>query len=116
MDYKDLKGDKKEESSSIISERVKKARNLQLERYRDDKIFNNSQIINKDIRKYCKLSPSSEKIMKLAFEKYKFSGRTYNKLLKVSRTIADLDGEESILDSHILEAVRYRTLDNKYWG
>ena len=54
--------------------------------------------------------------MSQAFTKYKFSGRTYTKLLKVSRTIADLDGEELIQDKHILEAIRYRTLDNKYWG
>ena len=51
-----------------------------------------------------------------AFKKYRFSGRTYNKVLKVSRTIADLDGEDIILEKHILEAIRYRTLDNKYWG
>jgi magnesium chelatase family protein len=116
VDYKDLKGDKIEESSEIIRKRVNIARDLQLERYKDDNIFNNSQITNKYIKKYCKLSESSEKIMNLAFEKYKFSGRTYNKLLKVSRTIADLDGEESIQDAHLLEAIRYRTLDNKYWG
>lgn len=54
--------------------------------------------------------------MNQAFTKYKFSGRTYNKILKVSRTIADLDGEETIQDKHILEAIRYRTLDGKYWG
>lgn len=116
VEYKDLKGDRVEESSAIIRERVKRARNVQLERYKDDKIFNNSQITSKYIKKYCKLSQSSEKIMNLAFEKFKFSGRTYNKLLKVSRTIADLAGEELIQDAHILEAIRYRTLDNKYWG
>ena len=116
VEYKDLKGDKEEESSLIIRERVRKARNIQLNRFEKDKIFSNSEMPNKDIKKYCKLTSSSEKIMNSAFNKYKFSGRTYNKLLKVSRTIADLDGEESIQDNHILEAIRYRTLDNKYWG
>lgn len=116
VEYKDLHNDTKTESSSVIRERVKRAREIQLERYKKDKIFNNSQILTKDIKKYCKLSPSSEKIMKHAFLKYKFSGRTYNKLLKVSRTLADLDGKENIEDIHVLEAIRYRTLDNKYWG
>lgn len=116
VEYKDLHNDTKSESSYVIRERVKRAREIQLERYKKDKIFNNSQILTKDIKKYCKLSPSSEKIMKQAFMQYKFSGRTYNKLLKVSRTLADLDGKENIEDIHVLEAIRYRTLDNKYWG
>lgn len=116
VEYKDLKAENEEESSSAIRERVKNARNIQLQRFKNEKIFSNSQILNKDIKKHCKLLPSSEAIMKQAFLKYKFSGRTYNKLLKVSRTIADLDGKESIQDKHILEAIRYRTLDNKYWG
>ena len=114
--YDDLQKDNMEEKSSTIRNRVKKAREIQLERFKDSKIFTNSQMPTKDIKKYCKLTNSSEEIMNQAFEKYKFSGRTYNKLLKVSRTIADLDGEEKILDRHILEAIRYRTLDNKYWG
>lgn len=116
VEYKDLHNNNESESSKVIRERVKLAREIQLDRYKKDRIFNNSQIMNKDIKKYCKLSSSSEKIMKDAFLKYKFSGRTYNKLLKVSRTLADLDGKENIEDLHLLEAIRYRTLDNKYWG
>ena len=116
VEYKDLKDETNEESSVDIKERVEKAREIQNFRYKNNNIYSNSQISNKDIDKYCKLKSSSEKIMKMAFEKYKFSARTYNKLLKVSRTIADLDGKTSIEDSHILEAIRYRTLDNKYWG
>lgn len=114
--YDDLKGDGEEESSADIRERVNIARDIQLERYKDISIFSNSEILDKDIKKYCKLNKESEKIMDLAFKKYKFSGRTYNKLLKVSRTIADLEGEENIGEKHVLEAIRYRTLDNKYWG
>lgn len=116
VEYKDLKDESKGESSSVIRERVKRARDIQIERYTKDKIYNNSQILNKDIKKYCKLNSSSEKIMKDAFVKYRFSARTYNKLLKVARTIADLEAMELIEDKHILEAIRYRTLDNKYWG
>ncbi|MBU5437721.1 YifB family Mg chelatase-like AAA ATPase [Tissierella sp. MSJ-40] len=116
VEYKDLQGEKTEESSKDIRDRVNRAKNIQLERYKKDKIFSNSQIANRDIKKYCKLEKSAEKIMAEAFKKYRFSGRTYNKVLKVSRTIADLDGEDIILEKHILEAIRYRTLDNKYWG
>ncbi len=116
VEYKDLETESKVETSKVIRERVKRARDIQLKRYKNDKIYNNSQITNKDIKKYCKLTSSSEKILKNAFIKYKFSARTYNKLLKVARTIADLDSKEDIEDKHILEAIRYRTLDNKYWG
>lgn len=114
--YKDLANDVIEETSEIIRERVEKAREIQLKRFKDKSIFSNSEMPNKEIKKHCKLSHSSEEILNFAFNKYKFSGRTYNKLLKVSRTIADLDGVEVIGDKHILEAIRYRTLDNKYWG
>lgn len=116
VDYKELKGDKKLETSKDIRSRIKKARNIQRERYKKDNIYNNSQLSPKNIKKYCKLNKSAEKIMKDAFNKYRFSARTYNKILKVARTIADLDGEDIILEKHILEAVRYRSLDNKYWG
>ncbi|WFA09777.1 YifB family Mg chelatase-like AAA ATPase [Tissierella sp. Yu-01] len=114
--YKDLHNEYQTDSSNVIRERVQKAREIQLDRYMKEDIYNNSQIPNKYIKKYCKLSQSSENILKSAFTKYKFSARTYNKLLKVARTIADLDSKENIEDKHILEAIRYRTLDNKYWG
>ncbi len=116
VDYTDLKSENNPESSCDIRKRVKNARDIQLNRYKKDNIYSNSQISNKNIKKYCKLSKSSEKIMKMAFDKYKFSARTYNKILKVSRTIADLNGKENICDEHLLEALRYRTLNNKYWG
>lgn len=114
--YMDLKRESKSESSRQIRERVKMARDIQFNRYREIGIFNNSQISSKEIKEHCKLSDSSEIIMKQAFEKYKFSARTYNKILKVARTIADLSNEEEIKDNHILEAIRYRTLNDKYWG
>lgn len=116
VEYNDLNNDVESESSSTIRQRVKQARAIQFNRFKKNDYFNNSQIRNKDIKTYCKLSNSSEIIMKEAFKKYKFSGRTYTKLLKVARTIADLDNKKNIEDNHILEAIRYRTLDNKYWG
>lgn len=116
VDYKDLRGDKKQETSKEIRRRVNNAREFQLERYKGDKLYNNSHLSPKNIKKYCRLNKGADAIMKEAFKKYRFSARTYNKVLKVGRTIADLDGEDIIMEKHILEAIRYRSLDKKYWG
>lgn len=116
VEYDDLEEKAMPENSTEIKERVQSARDIQLERYKNDKIYSNSQILNRDIKKYCKLSDSSQRIMKNAFDKYKFSARTYNKIIKVARTIADLDNDKNIQDKHVLEAIRYRTMDSKYWG
>lgn len=114
--YNELREEKNVQSSKDIRARVEKAREIQLDRYKNKKIYSNSQLRPKDIKKYCKLSDNAETLLRTAFKKYRFSARTYNKILKVSRTIADLDNEEVILEKHVLEAIRYRSLDNKYWG
>lgn len=116
VDYKELRGEEKLEKSKDIRNRVNKARKAQLKRYKEDNIYSNSQLNPKNIKKYCQLNKGAERIMKDAFNRYRFSARTYNKILKVGRTIADLDEEDIILERHILEAVRYRSLENKYWG
>lgn len=114
--YGDLKMKEPGEPSSEIKKRVRNAREIQLNRFKQDNIYTNAQIPNKLIKRYCSLKDSSEKIMAHAFDKFKFSARTYNKILKVSRTIADLAGDNDINDNHILEAIGYRTLNNDYWG
>lgn len=116
VDFSSLKGNKNAETSKDIRERVNLARDMQLNRYKNKGIYSNSQLSPRDIKKYCKLTKKAEIIMKNAYKKYRFSARTYNKILKVSRTIADLDMKEKILEQHVLEAIRYRCLDNKYWG
>ena len=116
VEYRELRGEGIQEKSKDIRYRVNKARKIQLERYKEDNIYSNSQLNPKGIKKYCKLNKEADKIMKNAFNRYRFSARTYNKILKVARTIADLDGEDTILEKHILEAIRYRSFDNKYWG
>lgn len=116
VNYGELKDDRKQETSNEIRNRVNEARKLQLNRYKKNNIYSNSQLNPRDIKKYCKLTKNAEMIMKDAFKKYRFSARTYNKVLKLGRTISDLDGEDKIMDKHILEAIRYRSLDNKYWG
>ncbi|MBW4828669.1 MAG: YifB family Mg chelatase-like AAA ATPase [Clostridiaceae bacterium] len=116
VEYNDLSRNTKTESSQDIKKRVNKAREIQLKRYSNENIFSNGQLTAKGVKNYCKLDNKSEKIMKQAFKKFKFSARSYNKILKVGRTIADLDGEEIIREKHILEAIQYRSLDKKYWG
>ncbi|MDY0234455.1 MAG: YifB family Mg chelatase-like AAA ATPase [Gudongella sp.] len=114
--YDELNSISTAKSSKEIKTKVIKARTIQENRFRGEKILTNSQMSNKDIKKHCKLDSTSEKIMKNAFDKYRFSGRTFNKILKVARTIADLDESENINENHLLEAIGYRSLDKKYWG
>lgn len=95
-------------SSEVMREGVEKARIMQLERFRDEPVDFNSQMNNELIRKYCPLSPEAEKMLSLAYEKYHLSARGYYKIIKVARTIADMEAEELIQKEHILEAVGYR--------
>lgn len=115
VDYEDLHSDFKEETSAQIKLRVDSARKIQTERYSGSGIYSNSKMDNEHINKYCKLSEQCEHLLKLAFENLKLSARAYNRILKVARTIADLDGQEEILPEHISEAISYRSLDEKYW-
>lgn len=113
--YNKLDSSEKVESSEIIKERVNKARKIQLERYKENKIFSNSELTPKLMEKYCKLDDASKRILENAFEKLKLSARAYGRILKVSRTIADLEESENIKPNHIAEAIQYRNLDRKYW-
>lgn len=113
--YEDLKDNREEESSEDIKKRIIRVRKIQEERYRKIGILTNSELSGKNIIKYCKVNKESEIMLKSAFETLGLSARAYNKILKVSRTIADLDGKESIETHHIAEAIQYRRLDRKYW-
>ena len=97
-----------DEGSKEIRERVIKARKIQAERYKNDGILTNSELNTKLIRKYCKLTPDCEVIMKTAIVKYGLSGRKYDRILKLSRTIADLDGATDIQSIHLMQALQYR--------
>lgn len=88
---------------------------MQLERYKNDKIYSNSELTPKLIETYCKIDPSSKELLRKAFDQLGLSGRSYSRILKVARSIADLEGEEKIKKEHIAEAVQYRNLDRKYW-
>lgn len=104
------------ESSQIVRARVELARNIQEKRYQNAKIFNNAQLKGKGIEKYCKLDETSQKMMEIAFSQLHFSTRAYHKILKIARTIADLDSSEEIRERHLAEAIQYRRLDKKYWA
>ena len=114
--YEDLKDDTKSKSSAELKSEVVRARLIQEERYRNEKISTNSELNTNQMKKYIKLSEDVEKIAKMAFNKYNFSVRSFNKIIKMSRTIADLDGSKEIESKHLLEAIRYRSLDDKYWS
>jgi magnesium chelatase family protein len=101
----------KEETSFEIKKRVERARQIQLERYKEEGIFNNASLTPKLIKKYCMLDGNSKRLLDTAFERLGLSLRGYNKILKVARTIADLEGIENIQSKHIAEAIQYRNLD-----
>lgn len=106
----------KSESSASIKKRVLKAQKIQQERYKDESLFFNAQLSAAQIEKYCVLGQAERNLLKTAFEKLNLSARAYHRILKVSRTIADLDGEENIGLQNLSEAIQYRSLDRKYWA
>ncbi len=103
------------EGSAEIRARVIKARKVQQERFAGEHVYCNAQMPPRLIRKYCALTSSSQQMLERAIMKLGLSARAYDRILKVSRTIADLEGLEQIEDKHISEAVQYRTLDRTYW-
>ena len=112
--YDNLNSEKAEESSEKIRERVNKARKIQKQRYDGIGIYSNSGLTPSLLEKFCKLDKSGKVILKNAFEKLGLSARAYSRILKVARTIADLDESHNIKEKHLLEATQYRSLDKKY--
>jgi magnesium chelatase family protein len=115
--YKELSTTVKSELSANIRDRVIKAREIQLKRFSKFKnIFNNADMGSKEVRQYCFLDNTGSEILKMAMTKLGLSARAYDRILKVSRTIADLDNSENILPQHISEAIQYRSLDRELWN
>ncbi len=115
IQYKELEEKNKGESSSSIKEKIMNARKIQLHRYKDEKILFNSQLTTTMIKKYCKIGKQEKEILEHFYEKLNLTARAYHRILKVARTIADLEGSNSINVNHISEAIHYRSLDNKFW-
>lgn len=116
IEYADLNNTEVSETSEQIRARVNKARQIQIERYKGTGITCNARLTPALLRKYCVLSEDARKTLKDSFEKLGMSARTYDRILKVARTVADLAGSEIIEKKHIFTAIRFRTLDRKYWG
>ena len=112
--YDQLQVDEYAESSAVIRERVNKARDIQLARLSSSGRRCNAQMTPADIKKYCKLDSQSVSLLKDSFEKFNLTARAYNRILKVARTIADLDGSENITARHVAESLQFRMLDRKY--
>ena len=97
-----------EEDSAAIRQRVVKARQIQIARYKNEGILTNSELNNELIKKYCPIDEKSKELMKVAIVKYQLSGRKYDRILKLARTIADLNGEENITQTHLMQALQYK--------
>lgn len=113
--YEKLNSEGKIETSEEIRKRVNLARKIQLERYKEYNIFSNAELTPNLIEKYCRLDKKGKQILQNAFDTLGLSARAYGRILKVARTIADLDGKEKINVNHLAEAIQYRSLDRKYW-
>lgn len=108
LEYDELTSDVPQESSESVKERVDLARRIQRDRFEEVGLNTNAEMGEREIGRYCKLSPESESILRVAFERMHLSARARTRIIKVSRTIADLDGSENILPKHVFEAVSYR--------
>ena len=104
------------EPSEEIRKRVNVAREVQKSRYKNEHVFFNAHLESKELEKYCVLDKEGEELLKLAILELGISARAYDKILKVSRTISDLEGSDIILAHHISEAISYRSLDRNIWG
>lgn len=115
VSYQELTGCAKGESSAQIRTRVLAAQAIQRERYRSENWYFNSQIPVARLGEYCVLGKKEQAYMERIYEKLQLTARAYHKIIKLSRTIADLEGSGPILTRHLAEAVCYRSLDRKYW-
>lgn len=116
VEFEQLAAKRKGEKSEDIRKRVLIAREIQNERYKDLSISYNAQIGSRELEKFCELDDASFNLIKMAMEKLNLSARAYDRILKVARTIADLEESENILSHHISEAIQYRSLDREFWN
>jgi len=115
LNYDELSGKRKGNTSEVIRGRVNRARKIQERRYKNDGITFNAHLESKELEKYCLLDKEGEELLKMAILELGISARAYDKILKIARTIADLEEKETIEASHISEAISYRSLDRDFW-
>jgi magnesium chelatase family protein len=111
--YKDLSAREVGRSSKDILDQVKKARNIQAERFHKMKIFKNADMGSRQIRKFCTIDAASEALLEKGMDRLGFSARAYSRILKIARTIADLSESIDIKSDHVAEAIQYRSLDRR---
>jgi magnesium chelatase family protein len=116
VEYRDVASERIEENSAAIRERIRKAREKQQQRFaRDAKTNCNARMTTKHLKQCCKLNQDSNELIRVAMTELNLSARAYDRILKVSRTIADLDGKAEISPEHVSEAIQYRTFDRTLW-
>jgi len=113
IQFNEISSDTPGEPSSSIRQRVTRARIAQQERFKSDGIYANAHMKPRHIRKYCKIDEASQHLMESAMNRLGLSARAYNRILKVARTIADIEGSDTIASEHISEAIQYRSLDRR---
>ena len=118
VQYKELRGGAATEGSAQIRARVMAARERQRQRFKahNEKIYANAQMTTRQIRAYCELSPDADRLLERAMQQQGLTARAHDRILKVARTIADLEGVEGLTVAHLAEAIQYRTLDRSYWA
>ncbi|MDP4089764.1 MAG: ATP-binding protein, partial [Bacillota bacterium] len=110
--YEEMSSKRQEETSSAIKSRIEVARKLQLERFKGSSILRNADMNGEELKKFCHMGRDAKRNLEKYFYRFPFSMRTYNRILKISRTIADLEGSETIKVSHVMEAINYRQFIN----
>ena len=116
MEYRDIASTRAEEPSEKIRERVRQARERQRTRFHSDKKINcNARMGPRQIRQHCNLNEESQELIRVAMTQLNLSARAYDRILKVSRTVADLEGSNDIASEHVSEAIQYRTFDRTLW-
>jgi magnesium chelatase family protein len=118
VQYKELRGGAAAEGSTEIRTRVMAARERQRVRFKKarDKIYANAQMTTRQIRVHCELGADAERLLERAMQQQGLTARAHDRILKVARTIADLDAAEHLTVAHLAEAIQYRTLDRSYWA
>ena len=115
--FSELTSNRSSEKSESIRDRVIKARAIQTERFKESKgVYSNSQMGSKMLRSVCKITDEGQQLLKTAMERLGLSARAYDRILKVSRTVADLDNSADIKTEHLAEAIQYRSLDREGWA
>jgi magnesium chelatase family protein len=116
VEYRDVASERAEEGSAAIRERIGRGRELQQHRFQKDaKVNCNARMATRQLKQHCKLSQDSQELIRVAMNELNLSARAYDRILKVSRTIADLDGQTDIAPEHVSEAIQYRAFDRTLW-